>query len=402
MITKKLVFDHRGRTSEKNEGPIELRVTVNSKPFYINTGVRVRSNQFNGERVVNHREAKLLNERLKDVVMNIELAVNECIKKGLPIDVAQIKRQAYNVEENAKHNETAMIDWIDEQIPQLNIKSGTRERYCVTARRMREYGGLMRWDDLTVENIYKWDSWLHKIKKPMSNGDVQSGRDGVYIGESAVYNYHRTLRSLLSRAVKLGVIESNVYDRVRGEFRKGIKENVEYLTEEEISAIESLHPLDGTQMAMARDLFVFQMYTGLSYSDAQAFDIRDYKKVDGKWVNVGERIKTGVSYVSVLLPQAVEVLERYGMQVPKVNNIQYNASLKVIQQALGIRTKLHSHLARHTFATRALRLGAKIENVSRMLGHTNITQTQRYAKVLAQSVHDDFELINEKLNNYEE
>ena len=401
MITKKLVFDHRGRTSEKNEGPIELRVTVNSKPYYINTGVRVRSDQFNGERVVNHRDARLLNERLKDVVMKMETAVNECIRNGLTINVAQIKRQAYNVEEKAKHNETAMIDWIDEQIPQLNIKSGTRERYCVTARRMREYGGLMRWDDLTVENIYKWNSWLHKIKKPVSNGDVQAGRDGVYIGEAAVYNYHRTLRSLLSRAVKLGVIEANVYDRMRGEFRKGIKDNVEYLTEDEIAAIESLRPLDGTQMAMARDLFVFQMYTGLSYSDAQSFDIRDYKKVDGKWVNVGERIKTGVSYVSVLLPQAVDVLERYGMQVPKINNIQYNASLKVIQQALGIRTKLHSHLARHTFATRALRLGAKIENVSRMLGHTNITQTQRYAKVLAQSVHDDFELINEKLNNNE-
>ena len=401
MITKKLVFDHRGRTKEKNEGPIELRVTANSKPYYINTGVRVRSDQFNGERVVNHRDARLLNERLKDVVLKIETAVNECIRNGLTIDVAQIKRQAYNVEEKAKHNETAMIEWIDEQIPLLNIKDGTRERYSVTARRMREYGGLMRWDDLTVENIYKWDSWLHKIKKPVSNGDVQAGRDGMYIGEAAVYNYHRTLRSLLSRAVKLGVIESNVYDRVRGEFRKGIKENVEYLTEDEIAAIESLHPMDGTQMAMARDLFVFQLYTGLSYSDAQAFDIRDYKKVDGKWVNVGERIKTGVSYVSVLLPKAVEVLERYGMQVPKVNNIQYNASLKVIQQALGIRTKLHSHLARHTFATRALRLGAKIENVSRMLGHTNITQTQRYAKVLAQSVHDDFELINEKLNNNE-
>ena len=401
MITKKLVFDHRGRTKEKNEGPIELRVTANSKPYYINTGVRVRSDQFNGERVVNHRDARLLNERLKDVVLKIETAVNECIRNGLTIDVAQIKRQAYNVEEKAEHNETAMIDWIDGQIPQLNIKSGTRERYYVTARRMREYGGLMRWDDLTVENIYHWDSWLHKIKKPVSNGDVQACRDGMYIGEAAVYNYHRTLRSLLSRAVKLGIIEANVYDRMRGEFRKGIKENVEYLTEDEIAAIESLHPIEGTQMAMARDLFVFQMYTGLSYSDSQAFDIRDYKKVDGKWVNVGERIKTGVSYVSVLLPQAVEVLERYGMQVPKVNNIQYNASLKVIQQALGIRTKLHSHLARHTFATRALRLGAKIENVSRMLGHTNITQTQRYAKVLAQSVHDDFELINEKLNNNE-
>jgi site-specific recombinase XerD len=34
-----------------------------------------------------------------------------------------------------------------------------------------------------------------------------------------------------------------------------------------------------------------------------------------------------------------------------------------------------------------------------MLGHTNITQTQRYAKVLAESVHDDFELLRQKLNN---
>ena len=64
----------------------------------------------------------------------------------------------------------------------------------------------------------------------------------------------------------------------------------------------------------------------------------------------------------------------------------------------GIKTRLHSHLARHTFATYMLRNGAKIENVSRMLGHTNIRQTQRYAKVLAQSVHDDFDMIAKKLN----
>ena len=45
-----------------------------------------------------------------------------------------------------------------------------------------------------------------------------------------------------------------------------------------------------------------------------------------------------------------------------------------------------------------LRNGAKIENVSRMLGHTNITQTQRYAKVLAESVHDDFDRMEQLLN----
>jgi site-specific recombinase XerD len=104
-----------------------------------------------------------------------------------------------------------------------------------------------------------------------------------------------------------------------------------------------------------------------------------------------------VAYVSQLLPQAVEVLERYGWQVPKVGNTQYNASLKIIQQALGIRTRLHSHLARHTFATRMLALGVKIENVSRMLGHTNIKQTERYAKVLAESVQAEYDMVADKL-----
>ena len=159
----------------------------------------------------------------------------------------------------------------------------------------------------------------------------------------------------------------------------------------------NIHPVPGSQMEAARDLFVFQMYTGLSYADTQVFDIADYRYVDGVWTNRGERVKTGVAYVSDLLPQAVEVLERYGMQAPKVGNVQYNQSLKVIQQALGIRTRLHSHLARPTFATRALKMGVKIENVSAMLGHTNITQTQRYAKVLAESVQSEYDMMAEKL-----
>ena len=139
------------------------------------------------------------------------------------------------------------------------------------------------------------------------------------------------------------------------------------------------------------------MYTGLPYSDMQAFDMDDYKWNGNRWINTGERIKTGVPYVSSLLPPALRVLEKYGMEIPKMNNADYNRQLKALQAMGGIKTRLHSHLARHTFATFMLRNGVKIENVSKMLGHTNITQTQRYAKVLAQSVHDDFDMIAEKM-----
>ena len=161
---------------------------------------------------------------------------------------------------------------------------------------------------------------------------------------------------------------------------------------------ESMILPTGSPLDVAHDLFIFQMYTGLSYSDAQAFDISEYKWNGQRWNNTGERIKTGVPYVSSILPPALHVLEKYGMNVPKMNNADYNRQLKALQTMSGIKTRLHSHLARHTFATFMLRNGVKIEHVSRMLGHTNITQTQRYAKVLAQDIHDEFDRIEKKLN----
>jgi site-specific recombinase XerD len=181
---------------------------------------------------------------------------------------------------------------------------------------------------------------------------------------------------------------------------------VDYLTEEQMRKIIELTPVPGSQAAMARDLFVFQMLTGLGYADTQVFDIGNYRRevmpnanasvtVKERWVFVGERVKTGVPYVSVLLPPVVEVLKRNGWKVPKMNNQRYNQMLKAIGMVIGIE-RLHSHMARHTFATYMLSQGAKIENVARMLGHTNIVQTQRYAKVLAKDVREEYEKVASK------
>lgn len=397
MITKNIVWDHRGRTKAGAEGPVEIRVCHHGERFYINTGIKVSGRELRDGMIVGRQDADVLNERLAIVTERVMKAVNRCIERGIPIDVTEIKKQAYNIGQSDTRSRTAMLDWITGQVPLLNIKDSTRRRYLVLVNRLKEYGKLTAWQDLSVESIYMFDAWLHRLTKVQSNGDIQSGREEVTISDAGVYNYHRTLGALLKRAARFGIIEKNPYESLRGEFRKGIKESTEFLSEEEIAAIESLHPMEGTQMAMARDLFLFQVYTGLAYSDAEAFDIADYKKINGKWVNVGNRIKTGVPYVSQLMPQVVEILERYGMQTPKINNVQYNASLKVIQHALGIKTRLHSHLGRHTFGTRMQALGVKLENVQRMMGHRDIRMTQRYAKVLAESVRDDFAMVEEKL-----
>jgi integrase len=207
-----------------------------------------------------------------------------------------------------------------------------------------------------------------------------------------VYNYHKTLKRMINHAVMMGRMDRNPYDRLRGRFKRGDKGNVEYLTEDEMRLVMDLHPVVGSDIAKARDLFVFQMLTGMSYSDAQAFDIKNYKQVDGKWVTAGERIKTGAQFISQLLPPVVDVLERNGWKVPKLTNQKYNGLLKTIGATIGIE-RMHSHLARHTFATYFLSKDTRIEHVQKMLGHKDIKTTQRYAKVLAKDVHDDFDRV---------
>lgn len=381
MITTAIVFDHRGRTKKGAEGPLEIRVTINRKPYYINTGVRVKERQWAFDKIILHPQANELNERLGIILAKVMSKVNKVLDEGKELDVAQIRREVWMTA-----NEQTIIDWLRDEYQIMNIKTGTRKHYKTLISRLREYGKMQAWQDVTVENIYKWDAWLHQL-------DGNCGK----ITQSGVWNYHRYFKTLLNRAVRSGKLSTNPYMFLRGEFSRGDKENTEYLTEKEMQKIYKLSPVPGTWMEKAKDLFIFQLYTGLSYSDAQAFDIGKYKKINGQWRIVGNRIKTGEPFVNQLLPPAVEVLEKYGMKVPQIINAVYNRELKTIGMAAGISTPLHSHLARHTFATFMLRNGVKLENVGKMLGHANVRTTQRYAKVLAESVHEDFEMIAEKL-----
>lgn len=385
MITSAVVFDHRNRAASGKEGAVEIRITHNRKAYYVNTGVMVLRKEFVGGTIVDRQDSKELNERIRIVSKKVMAVVNEYLAQDMPIDMVAIRRRVFSGDVHRSGH--AMIDWIKEQLPLLGHREGTMRHYQTLVLRLQQYKQLANWQDMTVENLYKWDAWLHQLR----------GWDGKTISDGGVYNYHKCMKAMVQRAVRMGVISANPYDRMRGVFKRGDKETVEYLTEEEMQRIASLELVPGSQLEKARDLFVFQMWTGLAYSDAQNFDIRRYKLEDGVLTYVGERIKTGVNYVSRLLPPAVAILEKYGMQTPKIGNADYNHLLKGIGIAAGIHTPLHSHMARHSFATYMLNNDVSLDSVSVMLGHTNTVQTRRYAKTLAKTVKDDFDKVAEKL-----
>ena len=387
------MFDHRNRTSAGKEGPVEVRITHNRKTYYIPTGVRVRRSEFAFQSIINRGDSDELNRQLKVLVQKITGVVTAMLEAGEELDAAEVKRRVWSPEQKKKKDVNEVVAWMQEQLPLLRLRDGTVKHYRPLFVRLTAFGEISEWCDLTVENIYKFDAYLHSLRKELTDAEKKKGVKAEPLSDAGVYTYHKCFRALLTRAYKMGVIDANPYDRLKGEFSRGEKQSMDYLTEEEMAAFESIQPLRGSVMEVAHDLFIFQMYTGLSYGDMQTFDMKDYRLIDGTWRNVGERIKTGVPYVSQLLPPAGAILEKYNYQLPTLGNAEYNHALKALGMACGISRPLHSHMARHTFATFALRQGVKIENLARMLGHTNITQTQRYAKVVAASVHEEFDKL---------
>lgn len=396
MITTAIVFNHRGRIGKDGTGPIEIRVKTNdNKVYYINTGIKVLKRNFVGGTVVGQIDCNELNERLAIIYKKVQDEINEYLKNGRPVDVGDVRRKVWSVVDDGSG--TSVIDFYTEQMELMQLREGTMKHYRTVRNRLEEFALIKHWSDVTAENLCKWDSWLHNIKKRQSDIDKKLGKDEEYLSDAAIYNHHKCFKCIINRAVLFGKTHYNPYERLRGKFKRGNSQKAEYLNEAEITAVEGIHPIEGTTMAVTRDLFVFQMHTGLSFADVQAFDFSQYRQQDGVWMCTAKRVKTGVTYNTRLTDECLAILKKYGWKLPKIDNADYNHCLKALGAAVGIEKPLHSHLARHTFATRMLRMGVRVENLSKMLGHTNITQTQRYAKIMAQSVHEDFEMVDKKL-----
>jgi len=123
--------------------------------------------------------------------------------------------------------------------------------------------------------------------------------------------------------------------------------------------------------------------------------------MDGKyWIHT-KREKTNETVKVPLLPKALEIVEKYKMiseitssekLLPLYSNQKTNSYLKEIAKACGIYKNITFHVARHTFATTImLSNGVLIETVSKLLGHTKLSTTQIYARVLETKISEDID-----------
>ena len=396
MIKTAVIYNHRGRLSKDGTAPVEVRVTIDRRAYYINTGVCVRPRDWKFGQIVGVWNCDDLNDRVRIMLQRVDRIVNERLEKESEADInfEEVRKMVFAPDSRRKVNDAEdMTTWMEKEIDKLDVRKGTAAHYRVSVAALVASGAMRHWSDLTVENVHKFDAYLHRIKKHQTDAEMKAGKPVEYISQATVRNYHKDIKALLGRALKFGMIQANPYDRMKGEINRGDVESVEFLTTEELARIEALTLNDGSMLAAARDMFVFQAYTGMAYSDMQGFRLDDCRRDGDRWLLAKKRVKTGVTYYVQLLPQALAVAERYGGELPKVTVQVYNRNLKKIAESTGITKRLTSHVGRHTFATWALHKGVALERVSKMLGHAKITQTQRYAKALAEDIYGEFDKL---------
>ena len=151
------------------------------------------------------------------------------------------------------------------------------------------------------------------------------------------------------------------------------------------------------------------LFSAASFVDVKSFNQKDIvHHPDGTlWINKQRRKSKQWAHIP-LLPVAKQIIDRYstnpdcinkGVLLPVPSNQKMNAYLKEVADLCGINKNLTTHCARHTFATTVtLANGISIESTSKMLGHSNIRMTQKYARILDSTIGKEMNQLAEKLD----
>ena len=266
----------------------------------------------------------------------------------------------------------------------------TSQKYLLLYLKKKYKRNDMELSELDYKFILGFESFLRKHKP----------RHGGQIGNNAVMKHLQRLRRMVTLAYQIEWIDNDPFRKFK---QKLVPTHRGYLSAEELERIEIL-ALESRRLKVVRDLFVFSCYTGISYIDLMQLTEKSLViGIDGNhWITT-KRQKTRNPVKIPLLNKAFTLIENYrfdpqsilnGTLFPKISNQKLNAYLKEVAQMAKIQKNLTFHMARHTFATTiTLTNGVPIETISKMLGHSKLSTTQIYAKVIEQKVSDDMQSL---------
>ena len=347
-----------------------------------------RESRMNGK----SRETVEVNTKLDHLLLAVQSSYQSLLAKGSPFDATDIKEHF----QGSVQSRTMLLERFDGLIEDMEVHVGVdiKRESLVLYRQTR-----MRLQQFIRAKHNASDLTFSQLTEDFVKQFEQFATGEVGLKQSTCYNMVILVKKVCKLAYREGAADSLLFDNVHVD--KGDRRLPKALDRDALDKLKALC-FDGWEidLEIARDVFLFACYTGAAYCDLMALRPEHLVRDDegALWLKFN-RQKTGVLCRVKLLPEALRLMNRLSDEgrntlLPHINYLTYQLHLKVLRLRAGIALPFTSHTARHTFATLVtLEQGVPIETVSKMLGHSTVRMTERYAKVTPQKLFEEFDRL---------
>ena len=392
--------------------PIRMRVNFASQRIEFTTGYRIDVAKWDGDkqRVKNGCTNKLKQSasEINAALLGYYTELQEIFKR---FEVAEIMPSPAEVKEafNNRHGQNEKTELASADTS--NVPSNFYEAFDDF---VRVCGRQNDWTHSTIEKFAAVKNHLKNFRSELSfdffdeeglTEYVQYLRDVREMRNSTIGKQLSFLKWFLRWSFKQGMHSNNAYDTFKPKL-KDTQKKIIFLTWEELNKLREFKiPPTKQALERVRDVFLFQCFTGLRYSDV--FNLRR-SDIKGDHLEV-TTVKTSDSLIIELNDHSKAILEKYkdvkfenDKALPVITNQKMNDYLKELAELAEINEPvrqtyykgneridevtpkyalLGTHAGRRTFICNALALGIPPQVVMKWTGHSDYKAMKPYIDI---------------------
>lgn len=352
--------------------PIYLHANINGERKYFSINHSVTEKEWNEKRQevrTSHPDWNTINNDISRYRLKAEKFRNAADQEDEIISLFQFENMFRSGAKDLKD----IFSFIENDIEEFGNKYAldTIKMYKSQSRKLKKFRNKFSFNEITPFFWKQYDSYLIKLGN----------------NENTRWKAFRTIKTFINKAIENGTLKTDSLKGVRVRKPEG---NRMFLSSDEVKSLEKVYSGFLTKdLKTVLQYFLFSCYTGLRYSDVKNLKFSNiYYEKDSKQIRFVQK-KTSDPLILPLGKKASTYIPKTGLPEQVIFNVYSNQAtnraLKELMKLAGINKTISFHCARHTFATIALEVSNDIASVSKLCGHSKISTTQIYAKVLDNS-----------------
>lgn len=420
-----ITFRLDNRHDRNGEAAIMIVLTFGGRRVSVSTGVRIAPECWD-PKAMRPKKAAVNHDRMNamDIIADITSKANtlEDVYSGLREPTTAAIRTEYR---RCVSPETGtalltpirpmtVLEWMDVFVAEMSVlrewTDATREKFAALKNHIAAVDPALTFEDLDERGLTRLLG--HFRSMIMSDGSVG-------MKNSTIAKQYGYLGWFLNWATKKG-INSNMAYKTFAPALKQTQKKVIYLDDDELARLEAadLSAPNRRHLVRIRDIFLFQCFSGLRYSDVAHLCWADIKDD----VMIVTTVKTNDTITIELNAHTRVILEKYrpynfpgGRVFPAPTNQEANRYLKELCRLAGINEpvtvvtykgkeridEIHpkydligTHAGRRTFIVHALSLGISPYIVTRWTGHSSLAAMKPYMDIVDSAKADAMKLFD--------